>query len=182
MDDQQLSGSFGLDDVHYLIKNNRISTGFTNQIKTVVQQVDEMIADQFTVAQNLQLAALQQRPNLGQLPNQQKLPNILQTVGMRLDTPVHQLSGGQRQILAILMALQKPTRILLLDEPTAALDPKNAHMVMQSLQKLAVERALIVLAITHEKEIVETYAQNNYIEITMQDGDLRDVHVVNLTR
>jgi len=176
--DHQLSGSFDFDDTHYLIKNNRISTGFTNQIKTVVQQVDEMIADQFTVGQNLQLAALQQRPNLGQLPNQQKLPPILQSVGLRSDTPVHQLSGGQRQILAILMALQKPTRILLLDEPTAALDPKNAHMVMQSLQKLATERDLIVLAITHEKEIVETYAQNKYIEITMQDGGVRDIRTV----
>lgn len=170
-----LTGSFSLDTTQHTINRNKVSASFTKQVKTVVQQVREMIADQFTVGQNLQLAQLNAYPGLQKLTKQDTLPNILRSNGVNLETPAHQLSGGQKQILAIMMALQRPTRILLLDEPTAALDPRNAHMVMQSLQELAHKRDLIILVITHERELVHTFAKKDYVSIASQNGGVRKV-------
>jgi ABC-type lipoprotein export system ATPase subunit len=94
---------------------------------------------------------------------------------LNLKKNVQQLSGGQKQILAIMMALQKPTQILLLDEPTAALDEKNTHMVIQFLNTLAQERNLIIIIITHDKELTQTYAHNRTITIKKDAGDTRTI-------
>ena len=67
----------------------------------------------------------------------------------RLSAKVGTLSGGQRQALTLLMAtLQKP-KLLLLDEHTAALDPKTAEKVMQITQRIVTENQLTTLMITH---------------------------------
>lgn len=67
----------------------------------------------------------------------------------RLDTPMSQLSGGQRQAVTLLMATLVRPRLLLLDEHTAALDPRSAEHVLR-LTKAIVERdALTVLMVTH---------------------------------
>ncbi len=67
----------------------------------------------------------------------------------RLDTKVGLLSGGQRQALTLLMAtLQKP-ELLLLDEHTAALDPKTAKTVMEITEKIVAENGIPTLMITH---------------------------------
>lgn len=67
----------------------------------------------------------------------------------RMQTRVGLLSGGQRQALTLLMAtLQKP-KLLLLDEHTAALDPRTAHKVLALTEKLVAEESLTTLMITH---------------------------------
>ena len=67
----------------------------------------------------------------------------------RLTTKVGTLSGGQRQALTLLMAtLQKP-KLLLLDEHTAALDPKTAAKVMELTERMVTEEKLSALMITH---------------------------------
>ncbi len=67
----------------------------------------------------------------------------------RLDTRIGLLSGGQRQAVTLLMAtIQKP-RILLLDEHTAALDPKTAAKVLDLTDKIVKEQNLTTLMITH---------------------------------
>ncbi|HIX13166.1 MAG TPA: ATP-binding cassette domain-containing protein [Candidatus Anaerofilum faecale] len=67
----------------------------------------------------------------------------------RLTSKVRLLSGGQRQALTLLMAtLQKP-RLLLLDEHTAALDPKTAHKVLGLTQQIVSEHNLTTLMVTH---------------------------------
>ncbi len=67
----------------------------------------------------------------------------------RLNTKVRLLSGGQRQALTLLMAtLQKP-RLLLLDEHTAALDPKTAAKVLEITEKIVNESKLSTIMITH---------------------------------
>ena len=77
----------------------------------------------------------------------------LQELGLgleeRLTAKVGTLSGGQRQALTLLMAtLQKP-RLLLLDEHTAALDPKTAAKVMELTDRIVRENRLTTLMITH---------------------------------
>ena len=71
----------------------------------------------------------------------------------RLDTPIGLLSGGQRQALTLLLvALNKP-KILLLDEHTAALDPKMANKIMDLTKKIVNENKITTLMITHNVEL-----------------------------
>lgn len=67
----------------------------------------------------------------------------------RLETQVEFLSGGQRQALTLLMSTLQEPEILLLDEHTAALDPKTSEMVLHLTQQLIEERALTALMVTH---------------------------------
>ena len=67
----------------------------------------------------------------------------------RLSTKVGLLSGGQRQALTLLMAVMKQPKVLLLDEHTAALDPKTAATVLQLSEKFITEYKLTTLMVTH---------------------------------
>jgi putative ABC transport system ATP-binding protein len=59
------------------------------------------------------------------------------------------LSGGQRQVVSLLMATLAPMKILLLDEHTAALDPKTAAFVLDLTREIVAEQKLTTLMITH---------------------------------
>lgn len=142
---------------------------FTCHVKTVQQQFDTMLATAFTFEENLRLANAPCHPTLSPLPNFM-LPEFALEFGIALDKKVSQLSGGQRQILAILMALQKHTKILLLDEPTAALDEKNTHMVMKFLATLIKDRNITVLIICHDQGLIKTYAKESYYCIEKQEN------------
>ena len=79
------------------------------------------------------------------------------------------LSGGQRQALTLLMAtLQKP-QLLLLDEHTAALDPKTASKVLEATQRIVEENHLTTLMITHNMR--DAIAYGNRL-IMMYDGHI----------
>jgi putative ABC transport system ATP-binding protein len=67
----------------------------------------------------------------------------------RLDDKVGLLSGGQRQAVSLLMATTGETRVLLLDEHTAALDPKTAEFVMELTRKIVAELTLTSVMVTH---------------------------------
>ena len=67
----------------------------------------------------------------------------------RLDNPIGTLSGGQRQALTLLMATWVRPELLLLDEHTAALDPKSADQVIQLSQEIISEQKLTTLMVTH---------------------------------
>lgn len=67
----------------------------------------------------------------------------------RLDDKVGLLSGGQRQAVSLLMATTGQTRVLLLDEHTAALDPKTADFVMELTRNIVAELELTSVMVTH---------------------------------
>lgn len=67
----------------------------------------------------------------------------------RMDTKVGLLSGGQRQVVTLLMATLVPPKLLLLDEHTAALDPATADKVMDITKRIISENNLTTLMITH---------------------------------
>ncbi len=67
----------------------------------------------------------------------------------RLSQKVGLLSGGQRQALTLLMATLAKPKLLLLDEHTAALDPKTAKIVLDLTQKIVSENKLTTIMITH---------------------------------
>ncbi|MGL5260492.1 MAG: ABC transporter ATP-binding protein [Lachnospiraceae bacterium] len=75
----------------------------------------------------------------------------------RLSTKVGLLSGGQRQALTLLMATMKKPKLLLLDEHTAALDPKTAAKVLELSDRIIQEENLTALMITHNMKDAITY-------------------------
>lgn len=83
----------------------------------------------------------------------EEYPKLLAELGLGLETrmtsKVGLLSGGQRQALTLLMATLTNPKLLLLDEHTAALDPKTASKVLELTEKIVDERHLTTLMITH---------------------------------
>ena len=75
-------------------------------------------------------------------------------VDHRKDAMPGQLSGGEAQRVAIARALANRPRIILADEPTAALDSVRAGIVMDLLHKLAVEQDAAIIAVTHDDKIL----------------------------
>lgn len=87
----------------------------------------------------------------------------------RLSTKVGLLSGGQRQALTLLMATMKRPKLLLLDEHTAALDPKTAAKVLELSDKLIKEDGLTALMITHNMKDAIHYGNRL---IMMNEGQI----------
>jgi putative ABC transport system ATP-binding protein len=78
-------------------------------------------------------------------------------VERRKDAMPGQLSGGEAQRVAIARALANDPRIILADEPTAALDSQRAGAVMDLLRKVATERRSAVIVVTHDEKIFDRF-------------------------
>ncbi len=78
-------------------------------------------------------------------------------VGHRKDSMPANLSGGEAQRVAIARALANRPRIILADEPTAALDSERAGIVMDLLRKVATEQDAAILAVTHDEKIFDRF-------------------------
>jgi putative ABC transport system ATP-binding protein len=78
-------------------------------------------------------------------------------VGHRKNAMPANLSGGEAQRVAIARALANSPRIILADEPTAALDSKRAGIVMDLMRKLAVEQDAAIIAVTHDEKIFNRF-------------------------
>lgn len=81
-----------------------------------------------------------------------------------------QLSGGEAQRVAIARALANRPRIILADEPTAALDSKRAGIVMDLLRKVAVDQKAAIIAVTHDEKIFDRFDRIYHL----RDGRLSD--------
>ena len=96
---------------------------------------------------------------------------LLKTLGLgledRMTTKVGLLSGGQRQALTLLMATLKKPKLLLLDEHTAALDPKTAAKVLDATQRIVEKDHLTTMMITHNMR--DAIAYGNRL-VMMFDG------------
>ena len=97
---------------------------------------------------------------------------ILNTVGLghRVDYYADSLSGGQKQRVGIARALISRPKIVLADEPTAALDKKSGRDVVELMQKLAKEQRCTILLVTHDNRILDIADRIVY----MEDGRLVD--------
>jgi putative ABC transport system ATP-binding protein len=128
-----------------------------SMIGRVFQNPFSGTAPTLTVAENLVLAARRGQPRglgwaLGRRAREQMRERIA-GLGMglenRLDTAIGLLSGGQRQALTLLMATLVRPKLLLLDEHTAALDPKSADQVVRLTRQIVERERLTAFMVTH---------------------------------
>jgi cell division transport system ATP-binding protein len=86
--------------------------------------------------------------------------NLLDKVGLKgkENRFPHQLSGGEQQRVAIARALLNRPKVLLADEPTGNLDPKNAVKIMELLQEINKEEGITMLIVTHSQELVNQFS------------------------
>lgn len=89
-------------------------------------------------------------------------------VGHRKRAAPAKLSGGEAQRVAIARALANRPRIILADEPTAALDSKRAGIVMDLLRRLAVENNACIVTVTHDEKILDRFDRT----FNLRDGRL----------
>ncbi|MEE3717141.1 DevA family ABC transporter ATP-binding protein [Tumidithrix elongata RA019] len=89
-------------------------------------------------------------------------------LGERIDYKPHALSGGQKQRVAIARALVNKPKLILADEPTAALDRQSGRDVVTLMQKLAKEHGITILMVTHDNRIIDVADRI----INLVDGNL----------
>lgn len=129
-------------------------------IARVFQNPFQGTAPEMSIAENLHMATLRTRPRFPRLTlgtrTRQRLSQRVKALEMqlegRLDTVIGMLSGGQRQALTLLMSVLTRPRVLLLDEHTAALDPKSAQQVIRLTRQFVQEGNLTALMVTHSMQ------------------------------
>lgn len=134
-------------------------------------------APRMTVAENLLIAKFRGEKR-GLVPRslnsyREEFQATIEKIGNGLDkhleTPIEFLSGGQRQALSLLMATLKRPELLLLDEHTAALDPKTSVDLMELTNEFVNRDRLTALMITHHMEDALKYGNRL---IVMKDGQI----------
>ena len=132
------------------------------------------VAD-LSILDNFRLASLRTQAKTLKIGNTTNFKQIVrkkvETLNMglenRLDQPIGTLSGGQRQALTLLMAVMDKAKLLLMDEPTAALDPRSAANFMESAAQIIQQLGLTTLLITHDMRDALQYGTRL---ICMQEG------------
>jgi putative ABC transport system ATP-binding protein len=146
-----------------------------------------------TIEENLALALKrgQKRGFRQAIPSRLKshFQDILSQLNMglenHLEQPIGLLSGGQRQAVSLMMAVLSPMKILVLDEHTAALDPKSAALIIQLTRQIVADKKLTALMVTHSMhqalevgdrtimlnngQIIEDLSQEQRQNLTSQD-------------
>lgn len=163
------SGSIYLDgrNITFLPEYQR-----SHQIGRLFQDPMRGSAPHMTIEENLSLAAasggwLSHVTRAEKAAFREKLAQLDMGLEDRMKQPVGLLSGGQRQALTLVMATFKPPKLLLLDEHTAALDPKTAAKVLNATDRIVSKDHLTTLMITHNMR--DAIAHGNRL-IMMHDG------------
>ncbi|PCS11652.1 phosphonate ABC transporter ATP-binding protein [Lactococcus raffinolactis] len=176
-----ISGTLSLTSGSVFIKGNDVTNHSPEKraaaISRVFQDPKVGTAPRMTVAENIAIAALRGQRRSLRLRNITKykadFASLAEQIGngleKHLDTPTGNLSGGQRQALSLLMATIVPPDLLLLDEHTAALDPKTSVALMQLTDDLVTSKDLTALMITHHMEDALKYGNRL---IVMKDGKI----------
>lgn len=118
-----------------------------------------------TILENMSLADNKGKKfGLGRGVNKQRIEyyrELLRPLNLGLEDKMHvkvgSLSGGQRQAMALLMSTMTPIEFLILDEHTAALDPKTAEIIMELTDKIVKEKKLTTIMVTHNLRYAVEY-------------------------
>ena len=156
-----LAGSYPLDEGTIVIDDIEVTSWSEHRRAGLISRVFQNpllgTCASLTIEQNLALAARRGRPHgLGWGVRKrdrdffrEKLRHLGLELEDRLKDKVGLLSGGQRQALTMLMATMVRPKVLLLDEHTAALDPKIAHRILELTKMVVSEENLTTIMVTH---------------------------------
>jgi putative ABC transport system ATP-binding protein len=131
-----------------------------------------------TAQQNVQMAG-QLHTSMSSQEVKQRASDMLDAVGLgdRKNYYPDNLSGGQKQRVAIARALMSHPKLVLADEPTAALDSKSGREVVEIMQSLAREQGTTILMVTHDNRILDVADRI----VHMEDGCLSKNDVLSET-
>lgn len=157
------AGSISLDETSI---NNLKEEDRAWGIGKVHQDPSKGVSPSLTILENLSLADKKcEKFSLRNLIKKDKIKRfveILKEVDLglenKLDTQVKFLSGGQRQALSLIMATLKKPKLLLLDEHTAALDPKTSKVIMEKTKQLIDKQHITAMMISHNLRDAVQYA------------------------
>lgn len=176
-----IAGSFAVDSGYIILDNIDITEMSADRrakyISRVFQDTRMGTASRLTIEENLAVALKRgQRRTLGRgikAENRDFFREELKKLDLgledRLKMEVGLLSGGQRQALTLLMATIVTPKLLLLDEHTAALDPKTSEMVTELTEQLVHEKGIPTLMITHNMQ--HAIDQGNRL-VMLHDGQI----------
>ena len=148
------SGSILLDGVEVINKPEYMRC---KSIGRVFQDPSKGVAPNMTILENIALADNKgNRFGFGLGINKKRIDyykEMVSEINLGLEDKLHNkvqlLSGGQRQALTLLMSVMSKPKLLLLDEHTAALDPKTSEKIMEITRKIVKESGLTTLMVTH---------------------------------
>ncbi|MGN0987506.1 MAG: ABC transporter ATP-binding protein [Otoolea sp.] len=164
-----ICGSIPVDSGRIIINNKDITKmpEFKRQrtIGRVYQNPAMGTCPNMSILENMALADTKGKPfNLKKGTDRQRIDyyrELLSTLGLgledKLEVKVGVLSGGQRQAMALLMSTMTPIEFLILDEHTAALDPKTAEIIMELTGKIVKEKGLTTIMVTHNLRYAVEY-------------------------
>ncbi len=146
---RSISGEYSVDSGKILVKGKAL-------IASVTQDINQGTIAEMTLLENMVLSKLLGKKASFNFYQQQmaEVAVIVKELGIGLenyiDQPLKHLSGGQRQIIATLMAINSKPKILLLDEHTSALDPKMQKLLMEYTANAIAKNNITSLMITHK--------------------------------
>ena len=164
-----ICGSIPIDDGEILIGGENIPRMPEHRrhrrIGRVYQDPARGTFPSMTILENMSMADNKGKPfNLMPCVNRKKTEEyraMLSQLGLGLEdkmgVKVGNLSGGQRQAMALLMSTMTPLEFLILDEHTAALDPKTAEIIMQLTGKIVAAKQLTTIMVTHNLRYAVEY-------------------------
>lgn len=148
-----------------------VSEKIFKKTSIVCQDPNQGVFPNLTVEENLMLASKKGMRGLGFGKVRPTSIDLLKSTGMGLEEALKRkaskLSGGQKQALAIVMAVSSNPKLLLLDEHTAALDPKSTEKIMELTDRINKELGTTILMITHDMTLAEQFGNS---VIVMEDG------------
>jgi putative ABC transport system ATP-binding protein len=135
------------------------------------------LLNSLTARQNVQMS-VELHDHLSAAEARERSESMLASVGLGdwIDYYPHELSGGQKQRVAIARALASHPKIVLADEPTAALDKKSGRDVVEIMQRLAQQQGSAILLVTHDNRILDIADRI----IHMEDGQLSSTELASV--
>ena len=142
------------------------SAEFFKKVVTITQKLEENLFESFTVFENF-LMYLGKEHLKAEILFNKTLELYNKNIILKKHTLVRDLSGGEKQCLALALAFINPPKLLLLDEHTSALDPKISDEVMELTSVIIKKHKITSIMVTHNLEYAVKYGNKIY---ALQDG------------
>ncbi|MBY0580668.1 MAG: ATP-binding cassette domain-containing protein [Rickettsiales bacterium] len=157
-----------------IIFNSKRIESFSNKeyfrsIATITQNLKECLFERLSVYENFLMRFEKSYPKNNERFFYDMTTHYYEKMMYMKDVMVSRLSGGEKQILALILALINPPKLLLLDEHTSALDPKMADYVMDMTVSAIKEHKMACIMVTHDLNNAVKYGNKIY---ALKDGKI----------